>query len=460
MNTCRVILHCEQTLPAMLVPFLESDSELVVAGTEQEVHMALESAEATVVLLELSGDLCELERQIAFGDELVAGGRVVLVMAGDGDRSAAMELVRRGAFGLVRKPPALRELKVLIRRAYGFAVSNQKRRGIPTQSGRDRLVGSSLAMQTVYQLIDSVANINASVLITGESGTGKELVARAIHNLSSRAGRPFVAVSCGAIPETLMEAELFGHEKGAFTGTVSSRLGYLEQAGDGTLFLDEIGELSPATQVKLLRVLAQREFSRLGNNRVIPLQARVLFATHRNLGQMVETGEFRRDLYYRVNVLSIPCPALREHIEDIGPLAEHLVQQYANQFGKPVLGIDSEALAVMREHDWPGNVRELENVIQRAVIVARHEQITLADLPESLRQEESLLEHSRLAILPSGGSFETKLQQYKVRLATQAIANCGGNKTLAAKQLDISRAYLHRLIRETAEPSATASDVA
>src|SRR6266436_3166251 len=187
------------------------------------------------------------------------------------------------------------------------------------------MIGCSSPMQQVYDLVHRVASLNASVLIVGESGTGKELIAQAIHNLGSRADRPFVAVSCGAIPDTLIEAELFGHEKGAFTGTVGTREGYFEKAGDGTLFLDEIGELKPSTQVKLLRVLQEREFCRLGSSRPIPLRARIILATHRDLGQMVADGEFRQDLYYRVNVMNIAAPALRYHPQDLPLLAQHFL---------------------------------------------------------------------------------------------------------------------------------------
>jgi transcriptional regulator with PAS, ATPase and Fis domain len=296
-------------------------------------------------------------------------------------------------------------------------------------------------------LIRRVANLDAFVLITGESGTGKELVARAIHNLSHRAKEPFVAVSCGAIPETLIESELFGHEKGAFTGTSGTREGYIEQAGAGTLLLDEIGELSPQTQVKLLRVLQEREFSRLGTNKLIPLKARVLFATHRNLVDMVEEGTFRRDLFYRVNVMRIHVPPLRERTEDITLLADHFLQQYATAYHKPVREIRPNAMALLFDYDWPGNVRELENAIQGAIILAEGDSIGPEDLPEALQQMDVMGIGDPLAT----GSFEDQLREYKVRLANKAIRECNGNKTLAARSLSISRAYLHRLIRMSPE---------
>ena len=222
------------------------------------------------------------------------------------------------------------------------------------------------------------------------------MIARAIHNTGTRANRPFVAVSCGAIPETLIESELFGHERGAFTGSVATREGYLEQAGDGTLFLDEIGELSLFTQVKLLRVLQQREFSRLGSSRLIPLRARVIFATHQDLAEMVAQGKFRQDLYYRINVMNIEAPALQEHPEDIPQIAHHFLRQYSATFEKRVKRIEPDAIALLQNYCWPGNVRELENVMQRAIIMSRGETLTAQDLPINLR-EDSVVDIRRLS---------------------------------------------------------------
>jgi len=290
------------------------------------------------------------------------------------------------------------------------------------------------------------------VLVTGESGTGKELIARAIHNMGSRSKRPFVAVSCGAIPETLIEAELFGHEKGAFTGTVGAREGYFEQAGDGTLFLDEIGDLSLFTQVKLLRVLQQMEFSRLGSNKLIPLRARLIFATHRDLGQLVAEGKFRQDLYYRINVMRIESPALQEHPEDIPQIAEHFLRHYSHAFQKPMDSIDTDAMQMLQNYAWPGNVRELENVMQRAIILAPGMSVRAEDLTLTLPEDEGIDEDVvDIADYHPAGSFERQLRDYKIKLAVTAVRENNGNKTLAARSLSISRAYLHRLIR-LAEP--------
>jgi DNA-binding NtrC family response regulator len=360
-----------------------------------------------------------------------------------------MEFMQRGAHDCVRKPPSLVEFKVIVGRAYEHALMKKElernRLTMATTHGCDRLVGSSDRAQEVYQLIHRVANLNAFVLIAGESGTGKELVARAIHQQSNRAAHPFVAVSCGAIPESLIEAELFGHEKGAFTGSTGSRPGYLEQAGEGTILLDEIGELSLNTQVKLLRVLQQREFSRLGSSKLIRLNARVVFATHRNLQQMVEAGTFRRDLYYRVNVMTINVPPLRERTEDIPMLARHFLKQYAADFGKQVNDIRPGAMEALVEYEWPGNIRELENVIQRATILADSDSISSEDLPEFLQQITN--DENGAADSSNAEGFEELLRRYKIALANKAILECNGNKTLAARTLQVSRAYLHRLIR-------------
>jgi transcriptional regulator with PAS, ATPase and Fis domain len=309
----------------------------------------------------------------------------------------------------------------------------------------DQLIGSSPRMLAVYELVRRVADLPAYVLITGESGTGKELVARAIHTLGNRSQQPFVAVSCGAIPETLIEAELFGHEKGAFTGSQNARIGLLEAAGNGTLFLDEIGELSLQTQVKLLRVLQQREFSRLGSNRTIPLRARVVFATHQNLREMVDAGTFREDLYFRINVVRIPVPALRDRTEDVPALAQHILQKYAAEYGMPTPAVLPDAMALLMAYDWPGNVRELENTIQRTLIMANGSVIGVAELPETLK--DASRESEEVEGIVGGGTFDEMLRAFKIRLVRNAVQKNNGNKSLAAKELQVSRAYLHRLIR-------------
>jgi DNA-binding NtrC family response regulator len=388
-----------------------------------------------------------MQLALKLAGEVIASPTPLIVLASDALRATAAELVRQGAYHYCRTPPSVRELKVTLLRAYESSTLRRELLKSPTKNRTGQtphqLIGSSPQMAKVYDLIERVTNINASVLITGESGTGKELIARGIHHMGVRSDRPFVAVSCGAIPESLIEAELFGHEKGAFTGTVGSRAGYLEQAGDGTLFLDEIGELSLSTQVKLLRVLQQREFSRLGSNHLIPLGARLIFATHQNLGEMVAQGRFRQDLYYRINVVRIDAPALREHPEDISQIAMHFLQQYSETFQRPIVGVEADAIAALQSYSWPGNVRELENVIQRAIVISENENLRLEDLPAGICAENII----PIDDYEPAGSFERQLRNYKVKLATTALRENNGNKTLAARSLNISRAYLHRLIR-------------
>ena len=436
----------------LLSSALGTEFQFFFEAKEEGINRLLSEKNCHVMILDLNSNHDSLKERIACARRMIASDVVWVIMADDGLRVTANELVRQGAFGYCRRPPSIRDLRLMLRRAHEHATakrqSEQQEVRVETGRDRDQMVGASPSMQQVHHLIDCVSDIDASVLVTGESGTGKELVARAIHNRGNRSGRPFIAVACGAIPETLIEAELFGHEKGAYTGTVGSREGYLEQSKDGTLFLDEIGELSLFTQVKLLRVLQQREFSRLGSNRLIPLRSRLIFATHRNLADMVAQGKFRQDLYYRINVMKIEIPSLQERLEDIGPIATHFLRHYGRIFQKPLDGIDPEAMMMLENHPWPGNVRELENVIQRAIILARGNMLRPENLPVSLREEarSSSTEEST-----PGGSFERQLRDYKIRLAANAVRDNNGNKTLAARSLSISRAYLHRLIR-LAEP--------
>ncbi|HWA93671.1 MAG TPA: sigma-54 dependent transcriptional regulator [Terracidiphilus sp.] len=373
----------------------------------------------------------------------------MIVMAEEELQTKADEVIEMGALRSCRRPPSIRDLKEMVLRAKescdGESPAQNSSAIIDSDSSCDRMLGSSTRMRAVYRQVRQVANINAAVLVQGESGSGKELIARAIHNLGSRAGKPFIAVSCSAIPETLIESELFGHEKGAFTGTVGSREGFFEQAQDGTLFLDEIGDLSPFTQVKLLRVLQEMEFNRLGSTRIIPLRARLIFATHQNLPKLIAEGKFRQDLYYRINVIRIEAPPLAEHPEDIPQIVSHFLRQYSTLFDKPMDSIEPEALAVLQSYSWPGNVRELENLVQRAIAMAPGRVLRAEDLPITLPSDK-VIEFNE--INPEG-SFEEQLREYKIKIATDAVRQHNGNKTLAARSLGISRAYLHRLIRPT-----------
>ena len=302
------------------------------------------------------------------------------------------------------------------------------------------LIGESKPMQRVSEFIGRVAKGDSTVLIRGESGTGKELVARAIHANSLRPGKPFVAINCAAIPEALLESELFGHEKGAFTGAIATKKGKLEAAEDGTLFLDEIGEMAPLLQAKLLRVLQQREFERLGGTRLLPFNARVVAATNKDLEKAIKSGEFRQDLYYRLNVVSVALPPLREHREDIPFLALHFANKYAAKSKRGFKGIAAEARSLLMDYSWPGNVRELENAIEHAIVMGLTDEIFSEDLPNALLE----------AAQPSGlaaARYHNTLNQTKKQLVLTALDEANGSPVDAARLLGIHPKYLHRLIR-------------
>ena len=312
------------------------------------------------------------------------------------------------------------------------------------------MVGETRQIAQVKEFIGKVAPGDSTVLIRGESGTGKELVARAIHRQSPRAGRPFVAINCAAIPESLLESELFGHEKGAFTGASAAKKGKLEVAEDGTLFLDEIGELAPLLQAKLLRVLQQKEFERVGGNRPLAFRARVLAATNRNLEAAIKSGGFRQDLYYRLNVVSVTVPPLREHRDDIALLALYFAAKYAAKSKRPFKGISREARTLLMNYSWPGNVRELENAIEHAIVLGLTEEILPEDLPTAILEEQSAgLERAR---------YHAALNQTKKDLLLSALREAGGSYPQAARLLGIHQKYLHRLARNLNIKAAPADD--
>ena len=304
------------------------------------------------------------------------------------------------------------------------------------------MVGQSPVMRRVHEFIAKSAPTDSTVLICGESGTGKELVARAIHRNSPRAHKPFLAINCAALTETLLESELFGHEKGAFTGAVAQKKGKLEEADGGSVFLDEIGELAPTLQAKLLRVLQEREFDRVGGTLPVKTDIRLIAATNRDLAEMVQRQAFRQDLYYRLNVISLTMPPLRERREDIPPLAGYFVQKHAKRVKRLITGISEPALAFLRSYDWPGNVRELENAIERAIVLGSSEKILPENLPECVTDANAGASAS-----PPGAGFQDLLRESKKRLILKALEQAGGKYTEAAKVLGMHPNNLHRLMR-------------
>jgi transcriptional regulator with GAF, ATPase, and Fis domain len=314
-------------------------------------------------------------------------------------------------------------------------------RQLRQQLGADEpMVGESPQMQQLAETIEKVANGDSAVLIRGESGVGKEIVARAIHQKSPRSAQPFIAINCAAIPENLIESELFGYEKGAFTGAVASKRGRLELAAEGTLLLDEIGELDTKLQAKLLRVLQQKEFERVGGTSTLRFNARVLAATNKDLERAINAREFRQDLFYRLNVVSVSVPPLREHREDIPLLSIHFARKYAQRLSRPFKGISPEARALMMKYSWPGNVRELENAIEHALVMGSSDSILPGDLPESLSNEDPTLQGT--------GVYQHAVMRFKRRLIQDALKNAGDNCTEAARVLGVHPNYLHRLVRK------------
>jgi two-component system response regulator AtoC len=377
----------------------------------------------------------------------LASAPAVLVMTAYGNSSMAIEAMKAGAYDYLTKPLHFDELLIQLERAIDSRKQAHELTSYRDLAGADHedaeIVGDSAAMQQVYKWIGQVAQTDSTVLVRGESGTGKELVARAIHRHSKRNSAPFVPINCAAIPESLLESELFGHEKGAFTGAANRRRGRLELAHHGTVFLDEIGELSPATQSKLLRALQERTIERLGSEHRIQLDMRFITATNRDLEAMVRAREFREDLYYRLNVVIIKVPPLRERRDDIPRLAEHFLAKIAARQGSPAVPLTPAAVDALAAREWPGNVRELEHTLERAAVLSRGAAIT----------PEHLTDHSEprgewFDAVPLDEGMHALVGQLERRLVERALRQAGGNRTRAAEVLRINRRLLYDKLRE------------
>ena len=374
---------------------------------------------------------------------------ISIVMTAFASTDTAVEALRLGAADYVNKSPAAaNELRLRVRKEIERRQLQREnvllKRALQTRHQFDNILGGSQAMVSVFGLIETIAPTGSTVLITGESGTGKELVARAIHGRSLRSERPFVAVNCGALPETLLDSELFGHMRGAFTGADSNKKGLLEIADKGTVLLDEIGEMSPLVQVKLLRVLQERKFRRLGGTDEVETDIRIIAATNRDLEKMVADGAFREDLFYRINVIPIRLPSLRERAEDVPLLAEHFVARFAEQMGKSITGISGAAVAALKAYAWPGNIRELENAIERAVALERTPAILVQSLPEAVRQAQAQALPPGGAAAADGGfpeggiDLERHVQHIEREYIAEALRRAGGVKVRAAEMLGMS----------------------
>ncbi len=367
----------------------------------------------------------------------------VVIMTAHGTVEKAVDSMRVGSYDFLTKPFESERLKVTVKNALDASALENEVQSLRSELQHKyqfaNIIGQSGVMQEIFRSVEKVINSNVTVLLQGESGTGKELIARAIHNHSdSRKKAPFVAVNCTALPESLLESELFGHEKGAFTGAANRRVGKFELANGGTVFLDELAEMSPAIQAKLLRVLQEREFERLGGNEMVKVDIRLISATNKNLEDEVRKGNFREDLYYRVSVFPIRLPSLRERKEDIPILAAHFLNRYCERERKKVHGIQSNALKVLMSYHWPGNVRELENAIERAVVITSSEEITLHDIPPhiaAIGQEE---------IIQPESTLPRWIEQVEEDVMRRTLLECEGNISQAAKRLGIGRATIYR----------------
>ncbi len=370
----------------------------------------------------------------------------VIVVTAYGSLDTAIKALRYGAYDYILKPVEFEELIIKIKRLFETRTLMKEvellRREIQRQYDFSSIIGQSPAMQKTFEIIKTVAGTDSTVLITGNSGTGKELAARAIHYNSKRKNKPFIAVNCGAISENLIESELFGHKKGAFTGAISDKEGFFKAADGGTLFLDEISEMPPQLQVKLLRVLQEREFTPVGTTHAIPINIRFLASTNRNLKEEIQQNRFREDLYYRLNVVEITMPSLKNRKEDIPMLANHFLNKYRHQMGKNISGIDQSAYRALMNYDWKGEVRELENVMERAVIFCQNDVMTLENLPESLRASKDIV------VPDQTGSLDEFMNKVEREYIIKTLENCDQDKEKAAKVLNLGLSTLYRKIKE------------
>ena len=426
--------------------------ELDAAADVQGAMLPIAEGEVDLVLCDLAlpgGGGMQLLHEIRASHPETA----VVLLSAFGSVQDAVQAMQHGAADFLGKPFAPDQVLVAVDRALEKTALQKEnlalRSALDDRLRLDNVVGSDPRMQSIFKTVKAVADTRTTVLITGESGTGKTLLARALHSLSARRHGPFVEVNCGALPESLLESELFGHQKGSFTGATRDKLGKFEAASGGTIFLDEIGTSSPAFQVKLLRVLQDKVIERIGDTKTIPVDVRVVLATNKNLEQAVARGEFREDLYYRIHVITIEMPPLRERRSDIANLAEHFLRRFATEHGRPTLSFSERALNALLAAPWPGNVRQLENLIERAVVLSHGPTLDLQDLPAGL-QAAAAQPSRAIAELPDGPVMPLKeaLAGPEKRFIERALEHCGGNREKAARLLDINRSTLFHKLRK------------
>ena len=423
---------------------LQDRYDVLLAEDSQKALQALESAPVDVLLTDLRmpdvDGMSLLRRAMS-----LTNPPVCIMMTAYGSIENAVQAMQAGAYHYIAKPVNLDELELVLQRALTsrrIEVENiNLHQQINYKFGLENIIGESPVMRPVFETVQQVAPTRATVLITGATGTGKELIAKAIHNLSPRKNELFVAVHAASLPSTLLESELFGHEKGAFTGAVERRMGRFEMADGGTLFLDEVSELEPLMQVKLLRVLEEQTFERVGGSKTVQVDVRLVAATNRNLRKLVSEGKFREDLFYRLSVVAVDLPPLRERREDIPLLVKAFLDEFSRENNKQVRELTPEALNLLLAYDWPGNVRELRNALEQMVVLARAERLTVRDVPAQIRGSVDV---TKISVVRVGMTVEEAERQ----LIKQALKETDGNRTKAAKKIGISRRTLHRKLKE------------
>jgi two-component system NtrC family response regulator len=439
-----LIVEDDEDLRTQMKWALAQDYDILLAEDRPSAVALIKKEKPAVVTLDLGLPPLPagVEEGFATLDEILNehGDVKVIIVTGRGEKENALRAVAKGAYDFFYKPIQLDELKVVLRRAFNLYQLEQEQQALQNRLNGDTfegMIGTCQKMQEVFSLVRKVATTDIPVLITGESGTGKELVARALHRLSLRHSNPFIVINCGAIPENLLESELFGHEKGAFTGAHVQRKGRFEMADRGTLFLDEIGELPLLLQVKLLRFLQEHVVERVGGREQIDVDTRIIAATNRDLREAMTEGSFREDLYFRLGVIPIALPPLRERELDVVLLAKSFLDRYANENRKKVTGFNDQAIVSLTQYDWPGNVRELENRLKHAVIMANGTKITPADL----KMGEANLRFHKMSLKEAREALEKEL-------VTKALARNNGNLTKAAAELGVSRPTMYDLMEK------------
>jgi len=447
-----LIVDDEKNYPPILSAVLEEEGfETLTAYSGEEALSVLKNSDVDLVLTDMkmpSMDGIELLERIKEKDP----GIPVIMMTAHGTVEKAVEAMQKGAYNYILKPFDNERLVIYVNKAiqmYRVIKENRRlRETVESQYSFGNIIGKSSKMQNIFDLIKKIAPVTASILIEGESGTGKDLVAKSIHYNSPRHNHPFIAVNCSALAESLLESELFGHEKGAFTGAVATKKGRFELAEGGTLFLDEIGELSPSLQVKLLRVLQDKIFERVGGLRQVAVNFRLITATNKRLREEVKKGRFREDLFYRLNVVYIDLPPLRQRVEDLRLLVDHFIDKYAaeRRMGVPVKGIEREVEQIFYRHDWPGNVRELENTIERAMVLCPDDIIRVSDLPRYFKSD--LTRELQLENIPMDARLFETLADIEKKMLLRALTSCNHVQSEAAQLLGIGRSGFNKKLKK------------